>query len=74
MSQEEGFDPVLLNTFVISDQRCRVYFHRDVLIWEKENFPFERNVVPASDIIAVNQGTGSRSRTSGQYSVFTDQR
>lgn len=63
MSQEEGFDPVLLNTFVISDQRCRVYFHRDVLIWERENFPFERNVVPASDILAVNQGTSSSSRS-----------
>lgn len=33
----EANNIVLLNTFVISKNNCRVLFHSDVLVWEKEN-------------------------------------
>lgn len=38
----DDFDPVLLNTFIIKKQRCRVYFHRGVLIWESEGAPYSK--------------------------------
>lgn len=33
----EASNIVLLNTFVILRKNCRVLFHSDVLVWEKEN-------------------------------------
>lgn len=44
MSTEKSISPtnevsnvVLLNTFVILKKNCRVLFHSDVLVWEKED-------------------------------------
>lgn len=37
-------EPVLLNTFVIKKQRCRVYFHRGLLKWESEGDPYSKFV------------------------------
>ncbi|KAL0268927.1 UNVERIFIED_CONTAM: hypothetical protein PYX00_010705 [Menopon gallinae] len=49
---------VLFSSFSISNKRCRVYFRRNVLIWEMEHLPYQRQTVPVADIIAVSCGTG----------------
>lgn len=46
-------DAVLLNSFVIKKQRCRVYFHRGVLIWESEGAPYSRVTLPLKDVVGV---------------------
>lgn len=33
---------VLLSTFVIRKKRCRVYFHKNTLIWETERSPYSK--------------------------------
>nr|CAD7260302.1 unnamed protein product [Timema shepardi] len=47
-------DPVLLNSFVIKNKRCRVYFHRGKLIWETDGSPYNRYTLLLADVIAVD--------------------
>ncbi|KAK3909045.1 Ceramide kinase [Frankliniella fusca] len=46
-------DPVLLNSFIVKKQRCRVYFHRGVLIWESEGAPYIRVKLPLKNVVGV---------------------
>nr|CAD7393262.1 unnamed protein product [Timema cristinae] len=47
-------DPVLLNSFIIKNKRCRVYFHRGRLIWETDGSPYNRYTLLLADVIAVD--------------------
>ncbi|XP_046682846.1 ceramide kinase [Homalodisca vitripennis] len=52
-SNDSIWDIVLLNTFIISKKKFKVYFHRKTLIWERETPPHSRTSLPVNDIIAV---------------------
>lgn len=81
MPAESDSSSVMFSSFLISNKRCRVYFRRNVLIWEMEHLPYQRQTVPVADIIAVNCGTGdpddkANSRVLGEscimiFSYFT---
>lgn len=40
--EDDPHQTVLLTTFVIRRKRCRVYFHRNTLIWETEKPPYSK--------------------------------
>lgn len=71
---DESLDPVLLNTFLISNKRFRVYFRKHVLIWETEGLPVERETVTVFNIIAVDYAHGNscnclESRAYGKFKL-----
>lgn len=55
MGEQSGdeCEPVLLNTFIIKKQRCRVYFHRGMLKWESEGDPYSRVTLPLKHVVGV---------------------
>ncbi|XP_053684121.1 ceramide kinase [Sabethes cyaneus] len=57
---------VLLNTFVISKKKYRVFYNAGSLVWEAENSKKVKTTVPVSDIISVRLSTTASGRASGK--------
>lgn len=58
---------VLLNTFVISKKKYRVFYNAGVLVWEAENSKKgEKTTVPIGDIISATLSTTASGRTSSK--------
>lgn len=58
---------VLLNTFVISKKKYRVFYNAGVLVWEAENSKKgEKTTVPIGDIISATLSTTASGRSSSK--------
>lgn len=60
---------VLLNTFVISKKKYRVFYNAGVLVWEAENSKKEKTTVPIGDIISATLSTTASGRSSSKVNA-----
>uniref|UniRef100_A0A1Q3F3B9 Putative sphingosine kinase involved in sphingolipid metabolism n=1 Tax=Culex tarsalis TaxID=7177 RepID=A0A1Q3F3B9_CULTA len=60
---------VLLNTFVISKKKYRVFYNAGVLVWEAENSKKEKTTVPIGDIISATLSTTASGRSSSKQNA-----
>lgn len=62
---------VLLNTFVISKKKYRVFYNAGVLVWEAENSKKVKTTVPIGDIISATLSSGRTSSKQNANNVST---
>lgn len=69
----EASNIVLLNTFVILKTNCRVLFHSEVLVWEKENSKKDKTTIPICDIISIKLQSNNADKGNKLITLPTDQ-
>lgn len=62
---------VLLNTFVISKKKYRVFYNAGVLVWEAESQKKHKITVPVCDIISVTLSSTASGRSSNKHAAHT---